>query len=229
MSEEQKYAVFRDENRHHCLRVSVDRKHTRFIPMSVTELSVFKLTNDEFAATHTEVPDYDVRRAAQRFVYRGDGVQVVATPEARTHLERMAGPEYVIEQLGADVPDPADILRSTTPKKEPEMSKTTAPAKQAAPAKKAPPPSAKKAEAAAKKAAPAKKAAATEAGTRGRKPTIDGSAKITVIAKENPKRAAAAERFALYKNGMTVDAYIEAGGTRADVNWDVKSGFISVK
>jgi len=39
---------------------------------------------------------------------------------------------------------------------------------------------------------------------------------------ENPKRkgSKAAKRFALYKNGMTVLQYLQAGGTRGDVNWD---------
>jgi hypothetical protein len=46
----------------------------------------------------------------------------------------------------------------------------------------------------------------------------------------NPKRAgsAANERFARYKAGMTVAEAIEAGVTRADINWDVKQGFIIV-
>ena len=103
--------------------------------------------------------------------------------------------------------------------------------------KKSPPakrPAAKKvaeAKPAAKKAAPAKKkAAAKEEGAgRGRAPNISDDAKIKLLVKENPKRAAAAERFDLYKNGMTVAEYLKAGGKRADVNWDVKQGFIEVK
>lgn len=46
----------------------------------------------------------------------------------------------------------------------------------------------------------------------------------------NPKRAgsAAHTRFSYYKDGMTIDQAIEAGVTRADINWDVKQGFITV-
>lgn len=63
----------------------------------------------------------------------------------------------------------------------------------------------------------------------GRKSAFSDDMKITVVAKENPKRAKAAERFALYKNGMTVGKYVKAGGTMADIRWDVKQNFISVK
>lgn len=46
----------------------------------------------------------------------------------------------------------------------------------------------------------------------------------------NPKRAgsAAHDRFKLYRDGMTVDQAIDAGVTRADINWDAKQGFITV-
>jgi len=63
------------------------------------------------------------------------------------------------------------------------------------------------------------------------------SGKITVLAKENPKRDKAAKRFALYKNGMATADYIDAAVAkgaseslaRADLRWDVSHGFISVK
>lgn len=100
--------------------------------------------------------------------------------------------------------------------------------------KKSPKPVAKKATPAETKAAPAKatkKSAPvpTEKTGPGRKSAFGDSMKITLIAKENPKRAKAAERFALYKTGMTIGDYIAAGGTMADVRWDVKQNFISVK
>jgi hypothetical protein len=61
--------------------------------------------------------------------------------------------------------------------------------------------------------------------------------KITVLAKENPKRAGAAKRFALYKTGMAVADYIKAAVkigasesyANADIRWDVAHGFISVR
>lgn len=54
--------------------------------------------------------------------------------------------------------------------------------------------------------------------------------KINILASENPKRknSASFDRFALYKNGITVDAYVSAGGRRIDIGWDVKRNFISL-
>lgn len=54
------------------------------------------------------------------------------------------------------------------------------------------------------------------------------SLKITVLVEGNPKRGTAAQRFSLYKNGMTVGKYIERGGQLRDVTWDAKQGWISV-
>lgn len=46
----------------------------------------------------------------------------------------------------------------------------------------------------------------------------------------NPKRGTAAERYELYRDGMTVAAYIAAGGQRRDVVWDsAHKGWIRVE
>ena len=47
----------------------------------------------------------------------------------------------------------------------------------------------------------------------------------------NPKRAGSksAERFALYKDGMTTKEFLDAGGTSADLSYDVSKGFIEIK
>ena len=42
------------------------------------------------------------------------------------------------------------------------------------------------------------------------------------------KRAAAAERFALYQVGMSVEEYVAAGGKRGDIAYDLEHGFITV-
>lgn len=46
---------------------------------------------------------------------------------------------------------------------------------------------------------------------------------ITVLAEGNPKRAGteAFKRFALYVSGMTVQAFLDAGGRSVDLAWDV--------
>jgi len=61
---------------------------------------------------------------------------------------------------------------------------------------------------------------------------------ITLLAEKNPKRAASAKRFAAYKTGMTVGAYLDACKAlhpeeeryrwRADLSWDVTRKYIEV-
>lgn len=56
------------------------------------------------------------------------------------------------------------------------------------------------------------------------------SAKITVLAEENPKRKGSLShaRFAKYKNGMTLEAALAAGIKAADISYDEDHGFIKV-
>lgn len=56
------------------------------------------------------------------------------------------------------------------------------------------------------------------------------TAKITIVAEENPKRkgSGAYDRFSKYRNGMTIEAYLAAGGTTGDVNWDLEKGYIKI-
>jgi hypothetical protein len=67
-------------------------------------------------------------------------------------------------------------------------------------------------------------------GTRGKALFTEDSVITLKVAKgENPKRGTAADRFDLYRSGMTVKAYIAAGGQRRDVVWDQHQAWISVK
>jgi hypothetical protein len=54
--------------------------------------------------------------------------------------------------------------------------------------------------------------------------------KITLLAKENPKREGTAsfDRFKLYKTGMTIQQYLDAGGTMGDIAWDQKNEYIKL-
>lgn len=52
---------------------------------------------------------------------------------------------------------------------------------------------------------------------------------ITLLVKDNPKRGESAERYSLYKSGMTVGKYLELGGYSKDIGWDVAHGFISAE
>ena len=51
---------------------------------------------------------------------------------------------------------------------------------------------------------------------------------ITKLTEENPKRGTAKARYDLYKDGMTVQEYIEAGGLTRDLKADLKLGHIKL-
>lgn len=221
-------SVYADEHRHTCIVVAATPSTVSYVDMSSFELSVKRSSMREFLRHRKILPDYAPQRAAQLYLRPfAEGMRTQMTPEARTHLERIAGKPFQRERL-TDV-DPRAILTNHSGESHMASAKKTtteAPAKRPA-AKK----SAEAAAPAKKSAAPAKKAAApeTEGGARGRQPNFPDTAKIKILAAENPKRGTAAERFALYKNGMTIGDYVAAGGKRADINWDVKMGFIEVK
>jgi len=59
--------------------------------------------------------------------------------------------------------------------------------------------------------------------------------RIRLVAEGNPKRGKSAERFALYRDGMTVGEYLDAsskatgskrGKWAADLRWDAERGYI---
>jgi len=72
---------------------------------------------------------------------------------------------------------------------------------------------------------------AKKGGRRGPAPEHDDSLCVVVAAESNPKKAgsASAARFALYKPGMSIGEYIAAGGTRADIKWDLAHGHIKLQ
>lgn len=51
---------------------------------------------------------------------------------------------------------------------------------------------------------------------------------IRLAVNENPKKGLSAKRFALYRNGMTVQQYLEMGGFSSDIAWDLAHGYITV-
>jgi hypothetical protein len=66
-------------------------------------------------------------------------------------------------------------------------------------------------------------------GKRGPKPIHADDHFITVLV-DNPKRVGTASyvRFEIYETGMTVGAFVEAGGRREDLHWDAEREFIAV-
>ena len=71
---------------------------------------------------------------------------------------------------------------------------------------------------------------AVEGTERSGPRTAADSRVITVLVQDNPKRpgSAARERFKLYRTGMTVEQFLTEGGTKADIWWDEKHGFIAL-
>ena len=55
--------------------------------------------------------------------------------------------------------------------------------------------------------------------------------KIKILVDENPKQqgSESRERFKLYKNGMTIKAFLDGGGKRIDITWDTKKGYIRLE
>ena len=53
---------------------------------------------------------------------------------------------------------------------------------------------------------------------------------IKILVKENPKRAGTSghKQYAAYVDGMTVDAYLKAGGTAPYLRWDIAHKFVSL-
>lgn len=85
----------------------------------------------------------------------------------------------------------------------------------------------------AKKAKVTKKAATKSATAKPKgapRSAFAQDAKITVKAKENPKRvgSAAHKRFGVYKTGMTVGEFLTKGGTGADLHYDTAHDYISI-
>ena len=55
--------------------------------------------------------------------------------------------------------------------------------------------------------------------------------RVIVSVAPNPKKITSAShaRYELYKVGQTIDEFLKAGGTTADVNWDIDRGFVVVE
>ncbi len=70
---------------------------------------------------------------------------------------------------------------------------------------------------------------ATEPQTKSsEKVSVVKEHRIKLLANDNPKREGtkAHARFELYRDGMTVAEFLQAGGSPTDIRWDVKHGYI---
>lgn len=76
---------------------------------------------------------------------------------------------------------------------------------------------------------PKKEKVTYEPGTKGPAPSPDDPRILSHVA-ANPKKpsSAAFQRYALYTVGQSIAEFIKAGGTKADVQYDLGKGFIKV-
>jgi hypothetical protein len=65
---------------------------------------------------------------------------------------------------------------------------------------------------------------------RGKGIELRDQDRVRVLVNENPKKGTskAAQRFANYRNGMTVAEAVEVGLTRNDLRWDIAHGYIQL-
>jgi len=124
------YAVFKDVNRHTCIRLSEIHGKVSFIPLTSGEFQIITVSAKEFVSEYVLMAEYPVKRAAEYYISISSKVGADISSKAREHLERIvADPslEYDRSQFNP-VPKPL--------KKEDIMAKGTAkeaPAKKAAP------------------------------------------------------------------------------------------------
>lgn len=66
---------------------------------------------------------------------------------------------------------------------------------------------------------------------RGPRPVLRDDRIIRLLVDKNPKKVTskAHAKFALYRDGMTVSEYREAGGTADEIKWDAERSFIRVE
>jgi len=217
------YAVFSDTEHHTCIRVARDSKHVQFIPMA-GELTIYELTHYEFEKQYsTQLTDYPVKKAAATYL----GAEWLScTPAAKKHLEFICGKSFVDPVTPINFDKKESIM--TEAAKKAAASKKPAPSKPATKVEK--PVAGKPAAKPATKVAPAKTPAPGKALAAAGAPAKFSGKKIQLVEKTNPKRALSAsfDRYALYKDGMPVDTFIEKGGLAADIAYDVKKGFIKL-
>lgn len=201
------YGVFRDENRHTCIRVKDDGARVHYIPMEAAVVEVHSMAGRDFKQQYEAMTDYPVKRAAEHYLFHGGNKTI--SPAARKHLETI-------------VADPANAydsaqFKTVIPKKEPDMATKSkaSPAAKAAPAKK----SAGKAAAAAAPTKTKAKPAAAEGATARRGRTSAVAGKTIKVVKGAPfEYRDGSKRAALLK------AVMVAGPVEAVIGTEVEGG-----
>lgn len=194
-----------------------------------SELDVCFMGNKEFEQRYTIVlTDYSVKKAAESYL---KATWLTVSEVAKKYLQHLTGANFKDSATTLNFNDKESIMTQEAQEAQEAQAAASKKANKVAAPKADAKPAAKKgaAKPAAKAAAPAKtKVAAPEKAAKAE--SGGDIRKITLLEKANPKREGTAsfERYALYKTGMTVDAYVGAGGVKADIAYDEKKGFIKV-
>lgn len=230
-------AVYMNRSRNVTILVSVGRRFLRHIPMDgllrVEKSPIFNFSRD-WAPLEKDGKPYPVARAAKIYL---DGVTGhYASSEAKRLLTRIAkGAEDAPE---SETGDSEMIEKNTRTKRtrkvkatEEEILDTETPKrvkKKAKAVEEAEAPKAKRSRRI--KVVEEKKEAEESTPKTSRRARFTEDQVITLLVNENPKRKGtmAWEKWEIYEDGMTVGEYLEAGGKRSTLLYDVEKGYIEI-
>lgn len=230
-------AVYMNRSRNVTILVSVGRRFLRHIPMDgflrVEKSPIFNFSRD-WAPLEKDGKPYPVARAAKIYL---DGVTGhYASSEAKRLLTRIAkGAEDAPE---SETGDSEMIEKNTRTKRtrkvkaaEEEILDTEAPKRVKKKAKAVEEAEALKAKRSRRiKVVEEKKEAEESTPKTSRRARFTEDQVITLLVNENPKRKGtmAWEKWEIYEDGMTVGEYLEAGGKRSTLLYDVEKGYIEI-
>lgn len=226
-------AVYKDRHNRTTLVVVVGRKFIGHLPMEApitvkkTRIGTFER---DFQPVMKDGRPYPVERAVQHYL----SGNLPITERALRMLKRVAvspitEDEFLTSESETDMTTENVETTATETTTAPKAKRAKAKAEKT-PAKAAKQGKGTKAEAKASKSS-SKAGKAPKKEATGRPPLFQDGQKIKLLVKENPKRegTGAYERFAIYKNGMTVAQYLAAGGKRSSLKYDTEHGFIEIK
>lgn len=228
-------AVYINRSRNVTILVSVGRRFLRHIPMGgllrVEKSPIFNFRRD-WAPLEKDGKPYPVARAAKIYLNGVTGNH--ASPEAKRLLTRIAkGAEDAPESETGD----SEMIETKTRTKRIRKVKTdeeeimdTKASKGFKKAKATEEAEAPKAKRSRRIKVTEEKEAEESTPKTSRRARFNKDQVITLLVNENPKRKGtlAWAKWEIYENGMTVGEYLEAGGKRSTLLYDVEKGYIEI-
>lgn len=210
-------AVYMNRSRNVTILVSVGRRFLRHIPMDgllrVEKSPIFNFRRDWIPLKKDGEP-YPVTRAAK--IYLNGVTGHYASSEAKRLLTRIAkGAEDAPESETGD----SEMIEKKTRTKRTRKVKA---------AEEAEAPKARRSRRI--KVVEEKKEVKESTPKTSRRARFTEDQVITLLVNENPKRKGtmAWAKWEIYEDGMTVGEYLEAGGKRSTLNYDVEKGYIEI-